>query len=74
MVKGKRYGLTSTECSVKSADFYRFHRHIENGATTMQRNRSAHATWACLCLFRPQKRIKLICFKTGTIVPLKDGY
>ena len=42
MVKGKRNGLTSTECSVKPADFYRFHHHIENGATTMQRNRSAH--------------------------------
>ena len=42
MVKGKRNDLTSTECSVKSADFYRFHRHIENGATTMQRNRSTH--------------------------------
>ena len=43
MVKGKRNDLTSTECSVKSVDFYRFHRHIENGATTMQRNRSTHA-------------------------------
>ena len=41
MVKGKRNGLTFTECSVK---IRRFHRHIENEATTMQRNRSAHST------------------------------
>ena len=29
----------------KSAEFCRFHRHIENEATTMQRNRSAHTAW-----------------------------
>ena len=40
IVKGKRNGLTFTECSVK---IRRFHRHIENEATTMQRNRSARS-------------------------------
>ena len=29
----------------KSAEFCCFHRHIENEATTMQRNRSAHTAW-----------------------------
>ena len=38
IVKGKRNGLTFTECSVK---IRRFHRHIENEATTMQRNRKS---------------------------------
>ena len=28
-----------------SADFCRFHRHIENIATTMQHNQSAHIAW-----------------------------
>ena len=51
MVKGKRNDLTSTECSVKSAVFYRFHRHIENGATTMQRNRSAHNAWFVIAIW-----------------------
>ena len=42
MVKGKRNGLTFTECSVKSAEFCYFHRHIENEATTMQRESLHH--------------------------------
>ena len=42
IVKEKRNGLTFTERSVKIC---RFHRHIENNATTMQRNRSAHTAW-----------------------------
>ena len=29
----------------KSAEFCCFHRHIENEATTMQRNGSAHTAW-----------------------------
>ena len=42
MVKGKRNGLTFTECSVKICRFLCFQRHFENEATTMQRNQSAH--------------------------------
>ena len=41
MVKGKRSGLTFTECSVKMRRILSLHHHIENEATTMQRNRSA---------------------------------
>ena len=39
-------GLTVTECSVKICRFLLLSPHTENGATTMQRNRSAHT--ACV--------------------------
>ena len=45
MVKGKRNGLTFTECSVKIYRILLLSPHIENEATTMQRNRSAHTAW-----------------------------
>ena len=38
------YGISSQNLLI-SADFCRFHRHIENEATTMQCNRSAHTAW-----------------------------
>ena len=45
MVREKRNVLAFTECSVKSANFCCFHHLIENEATAMQRNRSAHTAW-----------------------------
>ena len=45
MVKGKRNGLTFTECSVKIYRILLLSPHIENEATTMQRNRSVHTAW-----------------------------
>ena len=45
MAKGKRERPNLLRnVQSKSADLYRFHRHVENEPTTMQRNRSAHAT------------------------------
>ena len=50
MVKRKRNGLTSTECSVKICRFLPLSSPYWNWATTMQRNRSAHAAWG-RCVF-----------------------
>lgn len=54
MVKGKRNTSTFLgNVQSKSAGFCHFHRHIENNATIMQRNRSAHTAWLLLrCDFR----------------------
>ena len=46
--KEKGTALFLLNVQSKSADFCCFHRHIENEATTMQRNRSAHTAWAAL--------------------------
>ena len=76
--KEKGTALFLLNVQSKSADFCCFHRHIENEATTMQRNRSAHTArfWGTVVMLqwrcsRSVAEVKLRCYHTylTTIFP-----